>query len=163
MEQSTSSMFLGPVFVLRVFWSVLQRHCRSSAHLWAPESLDVCRHQVLCLAARPDGSAAPGGQRLIENSSVTVWRKFVWWRIVHFLCVSVCVCVLFTFFLCVSSSYRLSSISLSSATLLSSLSSSSLLLACSCSLCRRRSSIWASIARWRRRREEELQLQSCGI
>lgn len=101
MEQSTSSMFLGPVFVQRVFWSVLQRHCRSSAHLWAPESLDVCRHQVLCLAARPDGSAAPGGQRLIENSSVTVWRKLVWWRIVHFLCVSVCVCALHLLPLCV--------------------------------------------------------------
>lgn len=108
MEQSTSSMFLGPAFVLRVFWSVLQRHCRSSAHLWAPESLDVCRHQVLCLAARPDGSAArpdgsaaPGGQRLIENSSVTVWRKLVWWRIVHFLCVSVCVCALHLLPLCV--------------------------------------------------------------
>lgn len=91
MEQSTSSMILGPVFVLRVFWSVLQRHCRSSAHLWAPESLGVCHRHFLCLAARPDGSAAPGGHRLIENSLVTVWRKFVWWRIVH-LCVSVCVC-----------------------------------------------------------------------
>ena len=53
------------------------------------------------MAARPDGSTAPGGQRLIENSSVTVWRKLAWWRIEHFLPVCVCACVLHLLPLCV--------------------------------------------------------------
>ena len=38
---------------------------------------------------------------MIENSSVTVWRKLAWWRIEHFLPVCVCACVLHLLPLCV--------------------------------------------------------------